>query len=105
MGYESRVYIVEKRHIHERDGRIYSQVIAMFDMGKFYELSGPLRNKPETKCYFYADDGDTRITEDRYGKPLNEASVAETIAILEKIVKKRRRIPQNLPAACDSESC
>ena len=91
MGYDSRIYIVEKRQggvDHYGDGKIYSRVIAMFDVCKFNPLSDALRNKSKTNCYFFADDGDTRITEDRYGEPLNEASVAETIAILEKIVEK-----------------
>ena len=59
----------------------------MFDVSKFYELSDWFRNKPDTKHYFYADDGDTQIIEDRYGDTLKEASVKEVIDRLERIVE------------------
>ena len=88
MGYESKLYVVQKmRWINEKK-KTFAQVIAMFNMGKYYSLSDVLRNKPETNCYFYADDGNTQITEDRYRKPLTESDIKTVIDILEKDIAK-----------------
>lgn len=87
MGYESKLYIVEKTNVFDDEKR-YAHVIAMFDMCRFEFLSDVLRNCPETDCYFYADDGDTRVLEDHYGRPLTEASIDEVITILELSVFK-----------------
>ena len=94
MGYESKIYIIEKTNYSwaEENGMKYARVLAMFDLAmfdvsKFYELSDWFRNKPATKHYIYADDGDTQIIEDRYGDTLKEASVKEVIDRLERIVE------------------
>lgn len=89
MGYESKIYIVKKTDCSytEENGMKYARVLAMFDVSKFYELSDWFINKPDTKHYFYADDGDTEIIEDRYGDTLKEASVKEVIDRLERIVE------------------
>ena len=89
MGYESKIYIVEKTNLfcNEENGMKYAKVLAMFDVSKFYELADWFSNKPATKHYIYADDGDTEIIEDRYGDTLKEASVKEVIDRLEKIVE------------------
>ena len=89
MGYESKIYIVEKTNcsLDEENGMKYARVWAMFDVSKFYELADWFSNKPATKHYIYADDGDTQIIEDRYGDTLKEASVKEVIDRLEKIVE------------------
>ena len=97
MGYESRLYVVQKGTWVNEEEKTYAQVIAMFNMGKYYSLSNVLRNKPETNCYIYADDGNTKIIEDRYGKPLTESDIKTVIDILEKDVAEgecyRRIIP------------
>lgn len=87
MGYESKIYIVEKTNLVEENGMKYARVLAMFDVSKFYELADWFSNKPATKHYIYADDGDTQIVEDRYGDTLKEASVKEVIDRLERIVE------------------
>ena len=94
MGYESKIYIIEKTNYSwdEEDGMKYARVLAMFDVSKFYELSDWFRNKPATKHYIYADDGDTEIIEDRYGDTLKEASVKEVIDKLERIIETENRI-------------
>lgn len=82
MGYESKLYIVNKGSLVDADGMKYAQVVAMFDMCKCpttYVLVG----NPKTDCYFYADDGNTRVLEDCYGKPLTEATIEEVINLLE----------------------
>lgn len=89
MGYESKLYIVKKsRFSWEDDGKKYATVIAMIDMCKVYELSGILRNKPETDCYIYSDDGNTQIVEDRYGKPLTETPIYEALQIVKDVIAK-----------------
>lgn len=87
MGYESRIYIVEKCRVIQEDGKCYASVHAMFNMGKVYALSDVLRDKPATDCYIFADDGDTKIVKDPYGRPLTEASVADVIHLVERILK------------------
>ena len=51
MGYESKIYIIEKTNYSwaEENGMKYARVLAMFDVSKFYELSDWFRNKPDTK--------------------------------------------------------
>lgn len=87
MGYESRLYIVEKFDIMVYDdGKRFARIISMFDMCKFPALSNVLRNKPNTDCYIYADDGNTRILEDCYGEPLTESTIESVIEVLENAV-------------------
>ncbi len=85
MGYESKIYIVEKSSIID-EGKKFAQVVAMFDLEKISFLSDKLRNKPATDCYIYADDGNTRIVEDCYGKPLTETTIDDVISILDNAV-------------------
>lgn len=87
MGYESKLYIVEKSHLRDDDGMVYAQVIATFDMCKCYFLSDVLVKGSKTNCYFYADDGNTKVLEDKYGDELTEASVDDVIEVLEKAVE------------------
>lgn len=84
MGYESKLYVVEKSsydNIND-EGMRYCQVIAMFDLCKFYPLSMLLSDYPTTECYFYADDGNTRVLEDMYGEPMREIPIEDVIDIL-----------------------
>lgn len=85
MGYESRLYVAEKTDIRNK-GRRYARLLCRFDLGKCYPLSDILRDKPETNCYVYADDGNTQIIEDCYGRALTETDLKTVINILEKIV-------------------
>ena len=104
MGYESKIYIIEKTKYSwdEENGMKYARVLAMFDLAmfdvsKFYELSDWFRNKPATKHYIYADDGDTQIIEDRYGDTLKEASVEDVIDRLERIVENGKDYKRIFP--------
>lgn len=88
MGYESRIYIVQKFDTtFYEDDKCYAQVIAMFNMCKFPALADVMRYKPNTNCYIYADDGNTRILEDEYGKPLTETTIKSVIDVLEKEIE------------------
>jgi hypothetical protein len=83
MGYESRIYVVEKFDtIDDESNKRYARVIASVEMCKAYGLSDELRNCPETDCYFYELGGDDPVIEDCYGKPLTEATISQTIKFL-----------------------
>ena len=84
MGYESKIYIGEKSSLKDNDGMIYVQVIAMFDMCKMGDLINVFDRK--TDCYFYADDGNTKVVEDKYGDALTEAEIEDFIYVLEEAV-------------------
>ena len=78
MGYESKIYIVNKTDsIFGDEPKKYASVIATFDLCKMgYGGFTQLFNK-ETDCYFYADDGNTKILEDCYGDSLKECDIKE----------------------------
>lgn len=86
MGYESKIIIVKKGHLTNQDGMRYATKLAEFDLGKVYELSDQIHRKPTTDCYYYADDGDTQITEDRYGDRLKEIPVDELAEMVETVI-------------------
>lgn len=66
MGYESKIYIVEKTGIkvHELGNKKRAEVIAVFNMSKFPPFNDYF--KTETDCFIYADDGNTKILKDEY---------------------------------------
>lgn len=82
MGYESKLYIVDKASMFPNEEMRYCQVIAVFDLCKFYPLSCVISTYPQTDCYFYADDGNTKVLEDRYGDALRELPIEDVIDII-----------------------
>ena len=86
MGYESKLYIVERGSLKDDDGKTYARVLAMFDMCKMGYHFVDVFEK-ETDLYFYADDGNTRIVEDMYCDPIREATVEDVIDVLEEAVE------------------
>ena len=88
MGYESKLYVVEKspRGLNE-DGMRYGQIIAMIDMCKLgSDFIDMLSNYPPTDCYIYIEDEET--VEDKYGDPLIEIPVQDMINILDELSQK-----------------
>lgn len=86
MGYESKLYIVNKLPEHmviKDNGMQYCELIAMVDICKYYKWSEKATNYPRTNCYFYAEDGNKQIVEDGYGYPLKEISLDDAIEILD----------------------
>lgn len=81
MGYESKLYIVEKTDCFMVNEKRYARVIATYDMCKFNAFDDIFQE--ETDCYIYTDDGNTEIFKDRYNKPLTEASITTIIEYLE----------------------
>lgn len=85
MGYESKIYIVERsNNLKNDDGMIYAQVISMFNMCKMGSLINVFEKKAD--CYFYADDGNTKVLEDRYGDPIREAEIEDFIYVLKEAI-------------------
>ena len=88
MGYESKLYVVEKSSISFVEGMRGALVIAMFDLSKmgatFYEA---VHKYPKTDCHFYADDGNTAVVKDMYEDPLIEVPIADMICILKECKK------------------
>lgn len=82
MGYESRLYVVDKTDLpgYEYPDHKYAQVVAMFDLGKAELHNSMFR---PTDCYIYASDGNTEIVADDYGDPLKELPIPEVIKLLE----------------------
>ena len=81
MGYESKLYVVDKCSIPASDDKhLYAQVVAMFDLCK----AGIHRsNFRDTDCAFYADDGNTLVLEDCYGDSIGELTIPEVIKLIE----------------------
>lgn len=85
MGYESKLYIVQRSSLKDNNGMTYASVLAMFDMCKMGSLIDVFEKK--TDLYFYGSDGNTRILEDMYGDPIREAKIEDVIDVLEEAVE------------------
>lgn len=83
MGYESKLYVVDKHDWKGCDGK-WGEVIASFDL-----CCVPINfaQYPATDCYIIADDGNTRIIEDKYGDPLREIPIQDAIEMIEKVIE------------------
>lgn len=88
MGYESRLYIVEesKFKIPSDNGKVWAEVIGMVDLCVCYSITDVFTNI--ANGYIYDTDGNTRIEEDLYGKPLRVANLEDVIEKLKEIVKE-----------------
>lgn len=84
MGYESRLFIVEKKAGFDEKKAFWGEVIAMFDLRRCPSISDVLRDRPATNCYIYESDGNTVVYEDKYGKPLTESTLDVVIDLIEK---------------------
>lgn len=56
---------------------------SVFDLCKVPAVSDKMRAYKNTDAFIYADDGNTEITEDKYGEALKEIPLADAIKILE----------------------
>ena len=86
MGYESKLYIVEKQNKFSFEEKRYARVIAMFDLCKHNTITDFLKHCPETDCYFFADDGRTKVLKDKYNVSLKETTLPIIINKLEQII-------------------
>ena len=85
MGCESRIYVVNKYSV-VIDGRQWGEVVAVYNACCFPGLIGVFSQKSD--CFIIADDGNTEITEDRYGNELTEAPLSDVISFLENEIKE-----------------
>lgn len=90
MGYESRLYVVRKskNQTSPESGLRWAEEIAVFDLSKVPAVSDKMRACKNTDAFIYADDGNTEITEDRYGEALKEIPLADAVKILEDAATK-----------------
>ena len=84
MGYESKLYVVDK-HDWKWCEEKWGEVIASFDLCR---VPINFAHYPATDCYIFSDDGDTKITEDKYGSPLREIPMNELINMIENVIKE-----------------
>ena len=86
MGYESRLYVVEKSSLFdERYNKRWAEVVAVFDLCKCDSVTSQFRDYPATDCFITI--GATDVEKDLYGKPLNEIPIKDAIKILRKAAK------------------
>jgi len=92
MGYESKLYIVDK-HEHLDNNRevfwTFLQKIAEFYMAKIdQELLDVFQDRTVGDDWeLYADDGNTLIKKDKYGRKLTYASVDDVLSVAEECEK------------------
>lgn len=91
MGYESKIYVVNK-HKPVYGTRDWDEVIAKFDLCKmgYSTVDGVYFRDLFTEpvgC-LYADDGNTELTEDCYGDPIEGAPIRKVIYWLYKWLKE-----------------
>lgn len=101
MGYEARYYVVDKTNMDGDSsfagGRKYAKTIAVFDLCKDDNITRITREYPVTEYYVFAEDENTPIIVDGYGKELREIPLKDMIKLVEETIQKdsyyRRRIP------------
>lgn len=96
MGYESRIYIVEKTNQYDPDtGKVWARVLMTFNLGKVtYDLEDWYDKQQPTDCFIYKDDGNTVVLKDECGDPLREMDLIDCYnAISDEI---DRRISQDV---------
>jgi hypothetical protein len=93
MGYESKLYIIDKRTKDYKDldsGKAYARTIASYDLEKCPGIEEPFQN--ESECYICLDngedDGERRVYTDKYHAPLREASFEEVLETINKLCNR-----------------
>jgi hypothetical protein len=89
MGYETKMYLAESQAEIIPGEKRYAKIVGMIDLckvggGEFMSLREKCLDSQagESTHYFYADDGDTQITEDCYGDPIVELDPEEVLRAL-----------------------
>lgn len=107
MGYESKVYIVQESTSGyvDHDGLVWGDVVAMFDLCRmgwesYYGKTFSQLFDQERTCYFYSDDGNTQIVDDKYGDPIQKADKKEVIKWLRKFCKENEWYRAKLLLSC-----
>ena len=97
MGYESRIYVVEKSNFIDPDDSRWAEIIASYNMCKYPPLDNHFRTCNDTDVYIFDNDGNTRIVTDKYDKPLKESAIEDVIEVLEKDVAEGEYYRRTLP--------
>ena len=82
MGYESKLFVVEKGVCGVVEGMRYGEVVAMFDLCKCPAVSNRIRDYSKTDTYIYLTGMEEPVVEDLYGEPLKEIPLADAIEIV-----------------------
>ena len=78
--YESRIYIVAPTWQRDsKSGKCFAETLAVFNLGYVETLEDATERYRPTNYFVYADDGETEILEDNYGKELRELTVDQLI--------------------------
>ena len=86
MGYETKMFLVECHEQMKENGAAYCSPIAEIELckigyyGALAKLDACRPSKP--LAYIYSIDGNTRVTEDRYGKNLGFYDVEEVLTAM-----------------------
>lgn len=95
MGYESRLYVVEKRDMNI-DGKKFGELIAAFNLCCIGDAVSEFRKYAETNIRFLGMDNHRWIEKDEYRNGLNEVPLDDAINILDRAEKEndyRRFLP------------
>lgn len=90
MGYESRLYVVEKsrcsKELIDKKEMNWGEVVAVFNLCVVPDVSYRMRDYKPTDCFIY--DNNEKLLEDKYGESLKEIPLADAIQILEEAAKE-----------------
>ena len=78
MGYESRIYVVQKSDFIDPDNSRWAEIITSYNMRKYPPLDNHFRTCKDTDVYIFDNDGNTKIVTDKYDKPLKESTIEDT---------------------------
>ncbi len=92
MGYEVKLYLGELSGSRDADGSSYLSTVASIDLSKPYGNLAAFTetNKEGDRAYLYGSDGNTRMTEDCYGKQLIAVPAPKVLKIMKDEAKKNR---------------
>lgn len=98
MGYEMRLYIgrTNGKPSSLDNGHAWLDVYAMVDLCKpgydtsIYEMTGrgAKKERSEPLVYFFAEDGNTSVQEDRYGDKIQAIPIHKVIEAIQKDAKR-----------------
>lgn len=96
MGYESRIYVVEKM---KWEDWTWGNLIAVFDMSKMgHYFVSSFQNVAEPVDFnLYDFNGNTEIKEDCYGQPLTAVPIDSLVRILENIINGGEKYHRIMP--------
>lgn len=97
MSYNTKIIIVRKTSsINGTEELYFAEKIAEFSLCRM-NYEGPymkiLPMMRATNCYYFMDDGNTKVIEDKYGDFIREINLAPLIKILKKEDHSYRHIP------------